>query len=64
LLNMPQDPGNQCRFLDAGNDPQRAAAMRTGLDVDGEHALEALRSGHWGGGLSASTLPRARRGTI
>jgi hypothetical protein len=32
-------------LLDAGDDAQLAAALPAGLDVDGEHALEALRPG-------------------
>ena len=47
LLHMPQNPGNQCRLLDTGNHPQRAAAIGTGLDVNGEDALEALHLRHW-----------------
>jgi hypothetical protein len=59
---MPQNPGNQCRLLDTGNHPQRAPAMGTGLDVDGEDALEALHPGHWGPRLVGvhPTLPAPR----
>jgi hypothetical protein len=31
---MPQDLRNQLWVFDAGNHPQRAAAIGTGLDVD------------------------------
>jgi hypothetical protein len=34
LLHMPQNPGNQCRLFDTGNDPQLPATIGTGLDVD------------------------------
>jgi len=46
LLNMPQNPGNQCRLLDTGNHSQRAAAIGTGLDVNGEYPLQTLRPTH------------------
>ena len=36
LPNMPQDLRDQRWVLDTGNHPQRAAAMGTGLDVDGK----------------------------
>jgi hypothetical protein len=32
-------------LLDAGDDAKQAAALPAGVDVDGEHALEALRPG-------------------
>jgi hypothetical protein len=31
---MPQDPGDQLRFVDARDDPQLAPALGTRLDVD------------------------------
>ena len=41
-----ENPFNDRRRLDAGDDTQAAAALAAGLDVDGEHPLEALRPGH------------------
>lgn len=38
-----QDPFNDRRRLDAGDDAQAAAAFAAGLDVDGKDALESLR---------------------
>ena len=43
LLNVFKDFADQRRILDTGDDPQAAATIRTGLDVDGEDALQALR---------------------
>jgi len=40
-----EDPFNDGWRLDAGDDPEPAAALPAGLDVDGEHPLEALRPG-------------------
>lgn len=34
LLHMPQNPGNQCRLLDAVNDPQLATAIGTDFNID------------------------------
>ena len=42
---VPEDPLNERRLLDAGDDAQLAAALPAGVEVDGEHALEALRPG-------------------
>jgi len=42
---VPEDPFNERRLLDAGDDAQPAAAVPAGLDVNGEHALEALHPG-------------------
>ena len=39
---MSQNLRDQGRLFDAGNDQQLAPAMRAGLDIDGEHSLEAL----------------------
>jgi len=55
---MSQDLADQPRFLDAGNHSQRAAAMGTGLDVNGKYPLQMLR---WDGyektvGRSAADL--------
>ncbi|HHZ6190794.1 TPA: hypothetical protein ACWK5U_005068, partial [Escherichia coli] len=36
----------QCRFLDAGDDPHGATAVDAGGDVDGKDPLEALRPAH------------------
>jgi hypothetical protein len=41
-----ENPLDHRRLLDAGDDAQPAAALPAGLDVDGEHPLEALRPGH------------------
>ena len=41
-----ENPFNDRGRLDAGNDPQTAAALPAGLDVDGEHPPEALRPVH------------------
>jgi len=38
-----ENPLDRCGLLDAGDDPQPAAAVPAGLDVDGEYPLEALR---------------------
>jgi hypothetical protein len=41
-----QNSLDDCGFLDAGDDAQPTAALAAGLDVDVEHPLEALCSGH------------------
>ena len=46
VAEMVQNPLNHCGFLDAGNDAQAAAALLAGLDVNGEHPLEALCPAH------------------
>ena len=46
LLNMPQNLRDQQRLLDAGNDPQRAAAVGTCLDIDCVYAFGALYPSH------------------
>ena len=38
-----ENPLDRCGLLDAGDDPQPAAAVPAGPDVDGEYPLEALR---------------------
>jgi SAM-dependent methyltransferase len=43
---MHQNLPDHNRILDTGDDPYRPAAGLTGLDVDPEHALEALRPAH------------------
>ena len=40
---MGQNLVDHRRILDAGNDPQRPAAGRTGVDVDAEVAFQPLR---------------------
>jgi hypothetical protein len=40
---VPENPRNDRRILDAGDHPQSAAAATADLDVDGKDALEALR---------------------
>ena len=42
---VSEDPFNERRLLDAGDDALPAAAVPAGLDVNGEHALEALHPG-------------------
>jgi hypothetical protein len=42
VAEMFQNPLDYCGFLDAGDDAQPTAALAAGLDVDGEHPLEAL----------------------
>ena len=51
-LKVVQDPPHHRWVLDRGNHVDGAAALITGLDVDLEHALEALRPGHRGAALS------------
>ena len=41
-----EDLHDQDRILDAGDDAHRPAIHRAGLDVDAEHALQALRPSH------------------
>jgi hypothetical protein len=44
---MLENLRNQQGLIDTGEDPEFAAAMGTGLDVDCKHPLEALHSQHW-----------------
>lgn len=59
-LKMGEDVGDELGVLDAGDDLQRSAAALTGIDVDGEHAFEALHPRHRDmlgcGGLGARGL--------
>ena len=48
---MAQYFGDQRWVLDAGDDAEFSTALRTGLDVDGKHPLEALHPGHRRAGL-------------
>jgi len=70
LLEVVQDPLHHRWVLDAGNHFDRAAALVTGLDVDLEHALEALGPRHggaalgWGLGLDGLSLAAACRGDV
>ena len=41
-----ENPLNDRRRLDAGDDAQSTAALPAGLDIDREHPLEALRPRH------------------
>ena len=41
-----ENPLDDRRRFDAGDDAQPAAALAAGLNVDGEHPLEALGPGH------------------
>ena len=41
-----ENPFHDRRRPAAGDDTQAAAALAAGLDVGGEHPLEALRPGH------------------
>lgn len=43
---MLEDTVDDGRVFDAGDDPERPATVAAGLDVDAEHALEALRPRH------------------
>ena len=45
-MQVSEDLLDHHRVLDAGDDAHRPAAHRAGLDVDAEHALEALRPSH------------------
>ena len=42
MAEMVQNPLDDCGLLDAGDDAQVSTALPAGLDVDGEHPLEAL----------------------
>jgi hypothetical protein len=52
-LNMSENLRDQWRIFDAGDHPEFAAAIRTGLDVDGEYALQSLHPAHRRGGFIA-----------
>jgi hypothetical protein len=39
-LKVREDLRDDLRILDAGNDPEPAAAAGAGLDLDAEHALQ------------------------
>ena len=43
---VTQDPVNDLGLLDAGDDPHRAAALLTDLDINPEHTLESFCPGH------------------
>jgi len=43
-----EDLFNDGGVFDAANDPHGAAAAGAGVDIDAEHALQALRPGHGG----------------
>lgn len=43
MAEVPENPFDDRRRPDAGDDTQAAAALAAGLHVDGEHPLEALR---------------------
>jgi hypothetical protein len=50
LKKVPAERRRACpseAVVRAGNDPQRAATLRTGLDVDCKHPLQSLHSHHW-----------------
>ncbi len=46
LPEVGNDGENGCGFLDADDDPYRAAAVDAGVDIDAKHPLEALRPRH------------------
>jgi len=48
---MPQDLRDQRWVFNTGNDSELAAALGTGLDVDGEDPLEVLHPAHGGSGF-------------
>ena len=58
---MTQNLRNQGRILDAGDDPEFAAAFGTGLDVDRKDALEALHPAHGGRRLVGVDAPGSLR---
>ena len=41
-----ENPVNDHRVLDSGNDLHRTATLLTGLEIDPEHAFESLRPRH------------------
>lgn len=43
LPQMHQNLLDNCRILDAGNDPYRPAARQTGLDVNAKYPFQTLR---------------------
>jgi hypothetical protein len=45
-LEVREDQRDDLEPLDAGDDPERAAAALAGVDLDAEHALEPLRPPH------------------
>jgi len=46
FLEVGEDGADGFGFLDAGDDPHRAAAVGAGGDVDGKDPLEPLRPAH------------------
>ena len=44
-IEVPENPPDDLRILDAGNHPQLPAAVPAGLNVDGKDSLQALRPG-------------------
>jgi hypothetical protein len=42
MAEMAQNALDDGGFLDAGDHPQRPAALPAGLDINGEYPLEAL----------------------
>ena len=42
VAEMVQNPLDDCGLLNAGDHPQLPAALSAGLDINGEHPLEAL----------------------
>lgn len=63
---VPEDPFNERRLLDAGDDAQPAAALPAGLDVDGEHAVVSRQMGgseeqpRWPQPACRATFPKCR----
>jgi len=51
---MVQNPFDDCRVLDAGDDLDGAAALLAGFDVDLEYPFKTLRPGHGGAALGGS----------
>jgi hypothetical protein len=44
MVEVLENPFNACWCLNADDDSQVPAALPAGLDVDGEHPLQAWRS--------------------
>ena len=59
-IQVGEDLLDDLRILDARDDPHRPAAGRTGLDIDPEDPLEALRPGHCGAAFGWRRLLRVR----
>jgi len=63
-FKMRQNPPDDRRVLDAGNDLHRPAAALASLDIDAKHALESLRPGHGPGAALALPMSNPERKLI